>query len=262
MYSCISKSLYNFKAFRDGKQAFSTASNYSKTVDYSVSDGEATQLQLTFGIDVTTQFYAFRLYDRALTDIEIMQNHTIDLFKYYEIDPTLYLSFDIPTRERLYKALAPYQVGETAKEELNTILANFALTGGVLGVVDISDYMSFLGIQARTDDYAALRLRYAISRERLKILDEIGATYSFGALYAKKEDVSSKEDMKVVFDYGIDEFTKAEGAFSFVSAYHKGELNHKLDYLSDDGKTIDFGVMLPTVAKEELASGKAQPRAG
>lgn len=247
---------YSFHAFRDGSEVMNTVGTYSSAADYSMQDGDITKLQLTFGIDVTTQFFVFRMYSRALSESELQQNHAIDLFKYYGVDPALYKTLDYQVQERLHAALAPYQIGETSKEELDTILTNFALTGGVLGVIDISDYMTFVGAQARTDDYAAIRMRYAVSHESLQTLEDIGALYAFGALYAKRDQVASKEDMTVSYNVGINEFVKNEGNFTLVTACNNGELSEKLSYLSDDGKEIDFGVMLPKVEKADLSNGR------
>lgn len=255
---------YNLSLMRDGSQVFERTSSYSYKTDYSPYDGKATMMQLTLTAPIPTIFYSIRLYNRALTELEVCQNHTVDLFKYYAVDLDLFDILDARTQEYLYKALAVYQVGETSKEELEDILINFAMTGGALGIVNIEDYITFDGAQVRTDDYAALRLRYTINGQRLDTLNKLGARVTFGVLYTEKDLVSSPTDMTLAYNAGIGEFTMNAKGYKNQIVYHGGEITENLDFFHDDGTDLHFGLipaMTENLTDKEVLSKEYYARA-
>ena len=202
-----------------------------------LADNAFTFGRLDFG------YRAIRIYDVALTSEQMAQNHAIDLLKYYDIDPAPYRALDDELKAGVHKELLNFEVGQSDRKALETIIINYALTEGKLDVSDVSDYISFVGVQARTDDYAAIRVRYLVSAEGLERIQAVGGTYCFGVLYAEQDKVASADAMAIAYNPAIGEFTKKAGDFVHVPVCAKDEFFGNLSYLKKDGD-IDFGVIL------------------
>lgn len=116
------------------------------------------------------------------------------------------------------------------------------------------DAIRFLGVQARKDDYAAMRFRYLVKAEDIEQLEALGADFSFGMLYGESDALTSPDALTVRYDASVGEFT-ANGDFENVSAYRNGEFSNALHYCDVSEEGIDFGVMLPPVALGDLSDG-------
>ena len=66
--------------------------------------------------------YAFRQYDRVLTDAEVMQNHFADLAKYYRLDLSGYYMMDDEQKAATHVALNGFDLGTDAKDAIQAAL--------------------------------------------------------------------------------------------------------------------------------------------
>ena len=100
--------------------------SHLKTMTHSFTETPLNDLVLAK--DIGTRVYAVRVYDRALNEQEMQQNHAADVFRAYRLDPTLYLEAS-DNRKVLYdNALAKIRIGVDSKEGVLESLANATST--------------------------------------------------------------------------------------------------------------------------------------
>ena len=238
---------FAFSLWRDGSMALEFGSEvYDAKTDYAPLDGNPNiKQQLTYGSTVATQYHSIRIYNCALTEAEMRQNHAVDLMKFYRVDLDLFNALTPKAIEYFYDAVATYQIGETSKEDLEAILINFAVTGGVLGVITPEDFLTFDGVQARIEDYAAMRVRYTVDAEKLALLETLKADVTYGLLYAKKSDYESAEALVLEYNNSIGEFVlTADKAINSI-VFRNGEWSTDVSYLKHTKDEVAFGVSLP-----------------
>ncbi len=66
------------------------------------------------GTGVNMNVYSLRRYDIALTDEELLQNHFVDLCKYYNLDITAYLTMDEAARAEIHLAMKDFLIKDDA----------------------------------------------------------------------------------------------------------------------------------------------------
>ncbi len=66
------------------------------------------------GTGVNMNVYSLRRYDIVLTDAELLQNHFVDLCKYYNLDITAYLAMDEAARAEVHLAMKDFLIKDDA----------------------------------------------------------------------------------------------------------------------------------------------------
>lgn len=166
--------------------------------------------------------YAVLVYDRTLTEAEMLQNHFANLMSYYQIDLTQFEMMDETVKVKLYELLANEQVGKSSRTYLQNALDIYAFTGGDLGVISADDYVTFEGVQAHVDDYASIRALFSIDDASLATLEDKGCMVEYGVLLAKKEDCASADDLTVIRNNALGEYTVANSKVEKIAAYRYG----------------------------------------
>ena len=131
-------------------------------------DANEDTLKLTFGGGkngaMKWGYHAIRMYNRALDEAELQQNHAADLFKFYGVDMTVYNTLLDFEKAAAHKALAPIALGDTTKEAIEAIIADsvFTLNDDYL---DTHEIVSFDGYQVRTYVDPAFRVMMTVNTE-------------------------------------------------------------------------------------------------
>lgn len=128
-------------------------------------EANADTLKLTFGGGANGVmkfgYHAVRMYNRALNEAELRQNHMADLLKYYEVDFEYCEMLTASQIAYLATALKDVQLGETDKETLNEMVRKTAL-GLNEKFLETLGLMSFDGYQVRGYSQTALRALYTV----------------------------------------------------------------------------------------------------
>ncbi len=69
---------------------------------------------INYSQSTNASVYALRIYDRSLTDDEILLNHFADICKWYRLNPGMYTSLSADERVQAAAIMSDVQVGETA----------------------------------------------------------------------------------------------------------------------------------------------------
>ena len=125
----------------NGKPVKLMACRYPATMDYKTYlDGNLAHNRtgrmypagdaFLFGIGSTTDinWYSVRQYDVVLTQDEILQNHFVDVARYYGLDLTLYLALDTEGRAAVHTAMKGIQVAGKTDEALAAYRTALAAT--------------------------------------------------------------------------------------------------------------------------------------
>ncbi len=105
---------------------FSTASELYRDASSLLkasATGAAAKESIMLSTNLSSRVYAIRLYDRVLTEAEVMQNHFADVCQFYQLDPSFYLDASDINRELYDHALKSIVVGTTTPEEVTSILS-------------------------------------------------------------------------------------------------------------------------------------------
>lgn len=196
------------------------------------------------GPNFNRDFYAAIVYDHTLSEEEYRQNHFANLMAYYRVDMSSFDTIvDPKVKIALYNALKDAVIGETTKEYLQGIVDNFAMTGGLLGVIKAEDYLTFEGIQSRVEDYASARALFSIDRAKLEELLAFDFSVEYGTLQMPVTEGYALEDLTAVRNEAIGEYiTEVPGA-EITTWYRSGE-TLKDAIVSPDGKKIYLNTMI------------------
>ena len=214
--------------------------NESQSGGWNPAGAEATadNLVLKFGGgqygSMRTGYHAIRMYDRALNEAELQQNHMADLFKYYEVDLDIYTLMSAEDKANLAATLQPIALGETSKDEIE-LMAKAEIYDLKEGYLEAAGLLSFDGYQVRTSQYAGLRSRFTVNFDAAlangATLVEVGAVagiaekgelsvvktadgykgvngvattiWKDGALAVEDEKIFTAEDEKLHFAYTV-----------------------------------------------------------
>lgn len=213
----------------------------------SVTYGEKTPTSLTIGPYFNINFYAALVYDRALTEAEIRQNHFAHLMSYYQVAVEGYRQLDdAQVKSALHEALKDFRIGETSRETLQNIVNSYVLTGGQLSAVESSDYLTFEGIQARIEDYASARALFSVKNDMIAMLEQMGYGVEIGALLAPVGDCDSLESLTVYRDEKLGECRANTKNGQAVTFYRRGESLEGFYGFADDEKRY-FSAQIPAL---------------
>ncbi len=136
-----------------------------------------------FGHAAGFEYYAIRIYARALSEAELQQNHFADLANFAKIDMAGYELLDDCMREELYAKYRTVQFTDESlhadrvrlKEAIEADIQTYAAL-----IAAAAKVVSFDGFQIRTAGYAGLRARFTLQAEIGSAVDgytvkEIGA---------------------------------------------------------------------------------------
>ncbi len=119
--------------------------------------------------------YAVRIYDRVLSEAELMQNRAADLIYYHELDTVLLellLALCDDTAE-IYRSLSALDFAmskEEAQNAMDTALSAFLLR------------FDGVGARKKVSDYEAIRYYFSISEELLTLLEAQGYHVELGSV--------------------------------------------------------------------------------
>ncbi len=210
----------------------------------------ATTDTMSFGPSFNLNMYAILVYDHTLSEEELLQNHFASLMAYYKVDMTKFLQIEDPVIiEELYALLNTVRLGESSKEDLQAIVDNYAITGGLLGNVNVNDYVSYKGVQTRIKGKTSARALFAFDPETLATLEQQGCTLQYGILLSEYTEGMTVADLKMTYNNSIGEYTAPDGAEAFV-IYNKGEFC--TDSLYDKGDGLFYAAAtLPSYDAED-----------
>ncbi len=217
--------------------------------------GALTPREVIIGPNFNKDFYAALVYDRTLTEEEKSQNHFANLMAYYRVDMSSFDTIVDPNiKTALYNELKNVVVGETTREYLQGIVDNFAMTGGLLGVIKAEDYLTFEGIQARIEDYASARALFSIDRAKLKELLDLDFSVEYGTVMMPVTEGYALEDLTVELHHGIGEYVTDVPGAKICTWYKSGETLQDA-IVSPDGKKIYLNTMIDPIDYENAEEG-------
>ena len=85
-------------------------------------NGYTAESNLILARDVGTRVYAVRVYEGALTEEELLQNHRADVFKFYRIDPSFYFEATDTVRKLYDTMLRGVKIGAMTRDELLALI--------------------------------------------------------------------------------------------------------------------------------------------
>ncbi len=223
-----------------GKMNLSIFKDSKLVTESSFVGGEKLLGRLSLGhVAGNLDLYGLLVYNRTLTEAEMLQNHFANLMSYYQIDLTQFEMMDEEVKVKLYALLAEEQVGQSNRTYLQNALDIYAYTGGDLGVIAAEDYVTFEGVQAHIDDYASIRALFSIDDASLAELESKGCMVEYGVLLANKADCASKDDLTVIRNNALGEYTVANKKVKKIATYRYGEHISDSEALISrrDGKT-------------------------
>ncbi len=148
------------------------------------------------GLDV----YRVRVYNRALTDAELAQNHFSDVAYYYGIDV---LGFDkIPEayRTQIIDTFKTVSFDNTyTLEELQTMYDDLAypeVEGDSLAGTE--DIVNFRGYSTRQSSFAGIRATFSYDPEEIKALEEEGYSVEMGVIMAIAKEGRTPDDLALI----------------------------------------------------------------
>ena len=134
--------------------------------------------------------YAFRQYDVILTDGEILQNHFIDLAKWYRIDLADYIALEGKTA--VHNAMKGFSIGDdrdaVVKAYYEAVTADYAAEAEVL-----------------SEGMLALAREYGLDVAALVAADAADRTYAEGIVLAARnvDKVTSRDILQTVLDEAL-----------------------------------------------------------
>lgn len=159
---------------------------------YPTSNGALIRIGNSGG-DADFRIYDVRLYNRALTNDEVKQNHTVDLFKYYEIDMYDYVRLDDTQKKAVADVIGAYSVSEITEEELQQLLktaainaSDYSVKSGLVAYFDAGQYISEYGTPKATGTADKLGKSIVWYSNNLPTYDENGR-YVLGTSVAVNE---------------------------------------------------------------------------
>ena len=191
-------------------------------------------------------FHAVRMYNRALSEAELRQNHAADLIKFYRVDLSLFDRLSESAKGYFYDAVRDIALGETTKENLEEILESFALTGGALGIIKPEDLMTYDGVQSRVyGKDAALRLRYTLNTDKISYLENVGEVLIAGVLYGERDRFASIDELSLSYNKKTGEFLPSSSAVIDRPVRENGTWTGFADAKTEQKGSASFGITLP-----------------
>ncbi len=145
--------------------------------------------------------YAIRVYDRVLSTDEIVQNHFVDIAKYYMVDVFEMEELPDAYRNEIYGVFSSYRVGDNEldvselqtafDEKLEEVKAVYKKFDDAKGIV------TFEGYQARIRSFNGLRSLYSVDESLLADWEADGYSVEFGAIMAVAIDGRVYTDLAV-----------------------------------------------------------------
>lgn len=138
---------------------------------------------LVFGAVVNTNIYSVRVYNRALSEQEIKQNHFAELASKLYISPVLFEKLSNEQKSSVYDTYANVSLFDTTltKEAIETQIAKIYSQHNLKDMASL--LVSFKGFQMATSDDVALRPLFATDKALVSLALQ-NASVSIGIVYA------------------------------------------------------------------------------
>jgi hypothetical protein len=107
--------------------------------------------------------------------------------------------------------------------------------------------MIFDGIQARVNDYAAIRLMYSFNKDNFRILTEKEIDYRFGVLYGDAESLTF-DDMLIRYNEDTEQFEMTNEGYTNAEICHQGVYGDVDTVYKDVDGITHVAVKLPEVS--------------
>ncbi len=170
--------------------------------------------------------YAIRIYDRKLTEEELIQNHFADLCAYYKLDISLFTTY-VPeaSRPAVYRQWAKYTFDSHTKEDLQRQLDESIS----------ATFVKFDGFSVKTEgkdnELAAI---FTVNEAKIREYLALNYTIEYGVLLAKENAVGTINDLV----YG----SLKDGVYSEKLWASDGSGAQKFLSESDSAKTFGYSV--------------------
>ncbi len=200
---------YALALYRDGASVYNKNSTYDANNDYTnsyntynsvlYSDDTYTlnetsgkyektavgmKYGFTYGLSSTVIYHGIRLYDRALEDHEIAQNHFIDLAFYFDANLKDYLALDENARTRIHLLFSESSSLDFTSESFQSRLDDCIAADGFYLPEGFDALLSFEGFGGRLWDKESLRAIFTADMTLVEKLEELGAVIEIGVLVA------------------------------------------------------------------------------
>ena len=157
------------------------------------SDNETEHKDSTLHIMANTgaYYYSVRIYNKALSEAELAQNHFADLVNYYKVDPTAITLLSAEGLAALAEATADISIVRADKEDaayVENLTALEAAIGDAVGAIEnvldaaADNAISFGGVAYRTSGNFGVRALFAIDSDAIATLASYGFTVTYGAI--------------------------------------------------------------------------------
>ena len=152
--------------------------------------------------------YAYRSYARNLSDAELVQNHFVDIAKFYKLNITGLEKLDDAAKATVYASVADLRIGETTRE-----VAQLAVTS-VLHNENLKRYEPLKGENVDVNAFIDFAAEYYIDMDLLTAI--LTSDRDMSALYATAL-VGSRAEMQALVEEAYHD------AYYFLSYQLKGE---------------------------------------
>ena len=179
-------------------------------------------------------FYTLRIYDRALSDAELRQNHFIDLCKWFGISLDVYDTYTAEEKSALHLLLRDETFETLTAEMLQASVNAYGIFGEFF---DASDVITFDGFQGKLVTNPGIRSIYTVNRDAIEGLEDKGYTVTVGALMAIK-------NQRDIYDV-----TLGCANSSYTTVYKNGAIvAEKLLSQSEDNFTFGYTTVFNTAS--------------
>ncbi len=179
----------------DGHKLVSKAASYEKAAtggysEYPFYGASANMNTVMANLAGNNYFYYLRVYDVALTDLQVMQNHFADLMYYNKIDTAKFDALSDSSKVTLYAFASDYQLSDTgAKAAIETKINELANGETVI---------RFAGYQARLHSNVGIRSVFYLDNASLA---EMGITVKvYGAIVAVDQGDTGFDELVISYD--------------------------------------------------------------
>lgn len=193
--------VYNKNSTYDVNADYTTGSNTYSKVFYSddvyvlneeTGKYEKTAIGMkygfTYGLSSTMIYHGIRLYNRALEDHEIAQNHFIDLAFAFDANLKDYLALGDEAKARIHTLFAKSTSLDFTKESFEATLADYIAADGFYLTEGFDALLGFEGFGGRLWDKESLRAVFTANISLIEKLEALGAEIEVGVLVAPAED--------------------------------------------------------------------------
>ena len=208
--------------------------------------------------DTAADIYDIRIYEGAVSERQLKQNHFADIAKYYKLSIYYFLQLTDEKKADVYDAFAGIAIGDKTKEEMQTILDNAIKSGGSgavdydsLYVTDVPLLFAWDASSMKEGDAAVTGIASSVGDKTLALA---GTPYNGYLRSTSVLDLTS-----LLPTYTKDGYTLNSDVTIMIYAHQHWDDDFKATFNTAGAKLLTDGNTLVTrYAEAKLASGRIE----